>query len=151
MNKLLGAILSLCMLALPCQAQTALHGHASVVTLHTPTNYACFPVNENGPATPIPSTCTGSATVLQSATTFTSLTAIMSRPVEGANKVSLTVEDFTTGSNVSGVCQMLQGQASCIATFSFSVSAGDVLAIKIWNDLTGTADYNVENIHWVYQ
>jgi hypothetical protein len=67
------------------------------------------------------------------------------------NKVSLTVEDFTTGSNVSGVCQILQGQAACIATFSFSVSAGDVLAIKIWNDLTGTADYNVENIHWVYQ
>lgn len=153
-KKTISLLLSVCFILIPCFAMTAMHGHASAFTIQTPSNYVCYPADENGEAAPIPYTCTGSGTVVQSATTFTSMTAILSRPVIGSHRVAIIAEDFTTGNNVgTSNCVITAGQAACsVAISSYgSVSAGDVLAVKIWDDLGSPDSYNIEKMTWVLQ
>lgn len=154
MRKIGSVLLSLCFALVPCFAQVAMHGHGSVFTVQTPTNYVCFPVDENGEGAPIPYTCTGYGTVVQSATTFTSLTAILSRPVVGSHNIAIIAEDFTTGNNIgTSNCIITTGQEACsVAITSYgSVSAGDVIAIKVWDNLSSPTYYNIEKISWVLQ
>lgn len=145
-------VLVLTVMAFPAFAQTPMSNSARNVTLQTPTNYLCFPLDSDGPATPIPYTCTGSATVVQSNTTWTSLTITIDRPVVGSQQIAAVVENFTTGNNlINTPCTITSGQKTCTITFSASASAGDVLAIKLFNNLTGTANYNIGKISWVLQ
>ncbi len=145
-------LLTLCLFVIPCMAQAPLHNTVRNVTLQTPNNYLCFPVNANGPSTPIPYTCTGSATVLQNTTTWTSLTAWVNRPIVGSQQISVQAENFTTGNNIdTSACVITSAQMTCTVTFSASATAGDVLAVKLYNNLTGTASYNVEEIGWILQ
>lgn len=148
------AMLVLSSFAASCFAQSPMYGHADNITLQTPNNYACFPVNQNGTGAPNPYTCTGFGTLVTSSTTFTSLTAIIDRPVTGSHRVAIIAEDFTTGNNIGiNNCVITVGQMACTVTISSfgSVSAGDVIAVKVWDDLSGTNYYNLEHITWVLQ
>jgi hypothetical protein len=147
MTLLLALVFSLS----PSFAVTAMHGHASVFTVQTPNNFACYPLDENGEAAPIPYSCTGSATVIQITTNFTSFTAMLSRPVLGSHRIAIQAEDFTTGNNIGNACIITSGQEACSVSFSSSISAGDVVAVKIWDDLTAADSYNIEKINWVIQ
>jgi len=153
MRHFLKLALGLFLCVTPLFAQTALHGTGSNITVQYPNNFACFPVNENGPAAPVPYTCPGYGTVLQTTTTFTSLTAIVDRPVVGSQQVSLVVEDFTTGNNlINTPCLITANQMACSLSFSVTLSAGDILAIKIFNGFSGASSYyNIEKISWVLQ
>ena len=153
MKKIASIFLSLCFAIAPCFAVTAMHGHASNFTIQPAINYTCFPFDENGDAAPIPYTCTGSATVIQSTTTFTSLTAILSRPIVGSHSLAIQPEDFTTGNNIGNSCIINTTQMACSITFTAAstVSAGDVVALKVWDNTATSGSYNVEHLTWVLQ
>ena len=147
-------VLLLCILVVPLLAQSPspLSNTGRNLTLHTPIDYVCFPVDGNGPAALVPYTCPGYGTVVQTTTTWAQLTAHVKKPIIGPQQISVVVENFTTGNNlVNTPCSITQGQKSCAITFSAGASAGDLLAVKLFNNLTGTADYNVEEISWNLQ
>lgn len=146
----LALTLMLGLFVVPSFAQ-ALSGSASNVTLANPgTAYTCVPVDGNGPGATIPFTCNGFATVLQNTTTFTSLTVTVDRPVIGSQQITVAIEDFSLGTNVV-YCAITSGQKSCTASFSTAISAGDILAAKIYNNVTAPAYYNIQRISWVLQ
>lgn len=142
--------LAVSLMFVPSVKAQALSGSQRNITVQAPPNYLCVPVDANSPATTIPYTCTGYATVLQNTTTFTTLTVTVNRPIIGSQQISVAVEDFTLGTNVV-YCILTAGQKTCQATFSTTINAGDVLAVKLYNNLSGPNYYNLEDISWVMQ
>lgn len=148
-KMILGLVMMLGLSFTPAFGQT-LAGSAHNVTLQAPPNYVCQSANQNGPATTIPYTCTGNATVLQTSTTFTLMTVTVNRPVIGSQQITVTLEDFTTGNNLFS-CAITATQKTCTYSNSYSISAGDTLAVKLYNNVGGSGYYNIEDIQWVIQ
>lgn len=132
-------------------ANEVLSNSVNNLTITNPPAYLCFPTDGNGPTGAIPFTCTGFGSVLQSTTTFTSLTVTVDRVVTGggSDDVSVAVEDFTTGNNIAS-CAITSGKKTCTTTFSTSVTAGDLLATKVYDNVASNG-YNVQNVKWVLQ
>lgn len=132
-------------------ANEVLSNSVQNLTLKNPPTYLCFPTDGNGPTGVIPSTCTGFGSVLQSTTTFTSLTVTVDRVVTGggSDDVSVTVEDFTTGNNIAS-CAITSGKKACTTTFSTSITSGDLLATKVYDNITSNG-YNVQKVSWIFQ
>lgn len=148
-KMLLGLFLMLGLSFTPAFGQS-LAGSVDNVTVQAPPTYLCVPADQNGPAAVIPYTCTGFGTVLQTSTTFTLITATVDRPVIGSQQITVAIEDFTTGNNIAS-CAITAGQKTCSYSFSYAISAGDTLAAKIYNNISGPAYYNLSHIQWVMQ